>query len=137
MKTSYFSNPLLNKEQHYFVQVSNSAPNGFVPDAVLHEVVPDWKTIVGPYKEGTLDQGTYTRRYLAQLDSQAFAIGLRLDTILAAAADKDIILLCYEKDGHFCHRHLLASWLESHPELITRPVSGPIEELGSGQLSLF
>jgi hypothetical protein len=26
---------------------------------------------------------------------------------------KDIILVCYEKDGDFCHRHLLKGYLES------------------------
>lgn len=26
---------------------------------------------------------------------------------------KDIVLLCYEKVGDFCHRHLVADWLKS------------------------
>ena len=27
---------------------------------------------------------------------------------------KDCILLCYEKSGEFCHRHVLADWLEEN-----------------------
>ena len=27
------------------------------------------------------------------------------------AGDKDIALVCYEKPGDFCHRHLVAQWL--------------------------
>jgi uncharacterized protein (DUF488 family) len=27
---------------------------------------------------------------------------------------KDIIFLCYEKSGDFCHRHILADWLEEN-----------------------
>lgn len=26
----------------------------------------------------------------------------------------DAVLLCYEKSGAFCHRHLVARWLEKH-----------------------
>jgi hypothetical protein len=26
--------------------------------------------------------------------------------------DRDVILLCYEKPPQFCHRHLVAEWLE-------------------------
>ena len=25
--------------------------------------------------------------------------------------DEDIVLICYEKPGDFCHRHLVANWL--------------------------
>lgn len=27
---------------------------------------------------------------------------------------KDIVLLCYEKEGEFCHRHLVADWLKKN-----------------------
>ena len=26
----------------------------------------------------------------------------------------DIVLICYEKPGDFCHRHLVADWLNNH-----------------------
>lgn len=28
--------------------------------------------------------------------------------------DNDIVLICYEKPGDFCHRHLVADWLTSN-----------------------
>ena len=28
--------------------------------------------------------------------------------------DEDIVLICYEKPSDFCHRHLVASWLNQH-----------------------
>lgn len=28
--------------------------------------------------------------------------------------DADIVLICYEKPGDFCHRHLVADWLTSN-----------------------
>lgn len=27
---------------------------------------------------------------------------------------KDVVLLCYEKSGDFCHRHLVSDWLNQH-----------------------
>ena len=30
------------------------------------------------------------------------------------AEGKDIVLLCYEKTGDFCHRHLVAEWLREN-----------------------
>lgn len=28
--------------------------------------------------------------------------------------EKDVALICYEKPGDFCHRHLVAKWLNEH-----------------------
>ena len=38
---------------------------------------------------------------------------------------KDIVLICYEKPGDFCHRHLVADWLNKNGYAIygTRPCS--------------
>ncbi len=30
------------------------------------------------------------------------------------ALGKDVVLLCFEKPGDFCHRHLIAEWLNKH-----------------------
>ncbi len=30
------------------------------------------------------------------------------------AGSSDIVLLCYEKSGDFCHRHLVAEWFREH-----------------------
>ena len=35
-----------------------------------------------------------------------------LDDLRYMSNGKDCILLCYEKSGDFCHRHLVADWLE-------------------------
>lgn len=31
-----------------------------------------------------------------------------------ASSDQDIVLICYEKPSDFCHRHLVADWLNKH-----------------------
>lgn len=114
MKTSYFSNPLLNKEQHYFVQISNSAPKGYTPDAKWDEAVPNWKTIVAPYKDGVISEEEYQTRYWRQLDLRKADLSRSLALLKREAGQKEIVLICYETPHAFCHRHILAKWLEKN-----------------------
>ena len=36
------------------------------------------------------------------------------DLFSLASGAKDIALVCYEKSSDFCHRHLVAEWLNQH-----------------------
>lgn len=139
--TSYFASKNLDRSRHYLVQVSNSAPGGFEADAKLVEVVPNWDTIVKPYKSGEISEMTYLSRYKRQLDDNTFSVLLALDGLTKQAAGKDIVLLCYEKSGGFCHRHILGEWLKSKKEQLRAVCPDietyEIEELNTGQMSLF
>jgi hypothetical protein len=35
-----------------------------------------------------------------------------IDDLMNLSNGKDVALICYEKPGDFCHRHLVAKWLE-------------------------
>ena len=89
------------------VQVSNSAP---VPvDIKFEKAIPNWTFIVKPYKDGLITKEEYEQRYTLQLDKFR-------ENILGViehfnSTDKDYILLCYEKPGDFCHRHILADYI--------------------------
>lgn len=48
----------------------------------------------------------YNRYVLDALDARKI-----LDDIARLSGGRDAALLCYEKPGDFCHRHLLADWL--------------------------
>lgn len=136
--TSYYGNKQLASNRYFFVQVSNSAPKGFQTDIVFKETIPDWDTLVKPYKEGRLNDTDYIKKYEAQLDKKAFEVLLILDTIIEQAHGKDIVLLCYERPENFCHRHILAKWLEKHAKNFTKDfVLEDIREIGTGQLQLF
>lgn len=107
--TSYYSNPLLqkNRDNYILLQISNSAP--YSVDAKLGCVIPDWREIVRLYKRGKIDIPEYTQRYRVQLNKNFEAI----KEILTGAdkLEKDVVLLCYESAGDFCHRHILADWI--------------------------
>lgn len=54
----------------------------------------------------------YEKLVLEPLDVKAF-----LKTLERISGGKDVALCCYEKPGQFCHRHLLAKWLNEKANL--------------------
>ena len=56
----------------------------------------------------------YNRRVLARLDPARVVKELTIFT-----GDRDCALLCYEKPGDFCHRHLFAEWMTRETGLET------------------
>jgi uncharacterized protein YeaO (DUF488 family) len=68
--------------------------------------------ILHGYKLKIIDQEEYTAVYndqLSELDPQEV-----LREIERATEGKDAALLCYEKPTDFCHRHLVAKWLNEN-----------------------
>ena len=62
---------------------------------------------VGEYK---IDAEEY-KKYLNTLDKEEIR-----DDFDSPHNCNNTILLCYEKSGDFCHRHVLADWLEENFE---------------------
>lgn len=74
--------------------------------APRYEMFQRWKN-----KEIT-NEG-YTEEYKAWLDTLD-KNEIRKDFEEYNTVGKNCILLCYEKSGDFCHRHVLADWLEEN-----------------------
>lgn len=57
--------------------------------------------------------------YISQFDAQVLA-PLTVESVLTDLANLSgveldkVILLCYEKPADFCHRHLVADWINEH-----------------------
>ena len=67
-----------------------------------------------------------------------------IDWLKSVSGDKDVVLLCYEKPSDFCHRQLVAEWINNHGEFnVTEfagapvPVPKPPPEPESQQMELF
>ena len=90
------------------VSIAGKAPDFFkgpkYPSlAPKYEMFMDWK-------KGKIDNFEYTKIFkekLNSLDSHAVKRFL-------ISFDKDVVLLCYEKSGNFCHRHIVADWIEEN-----------------------
>lgn len=108
MKTSYyFSNRIRDPEMN-LVGISNTHPKGLVwlrHVRVYKPLCPGWK-LVHQYKEGRITQDEYVYLYHAEILN-------RLDpSKVCKDLRDDAILLCWEKPGIFCHRRIVAKWLQ-------------------------
>jgi len=103
--TSYFAKVRSFSPDTPVYSISVSTP--FVLKS-LPCVVPSWD-LVKRYKDGEIDENEYTMEYVAMLDNNEADI-LRYILELPDGA----VLCCYEAPGKFCHRHVLAAWLEEH-----------------------
>lgn len=110
MKTSYFFSGKLNQNQN-LVSISMKIPKTILdkfPNIQIYKpLCPGWQ-LVQDYKSGKITSKEYTERYikyvLIKLDPQQVYYRL----------GQDAILLCWEKPGNFCHRLIVADWLETN-----------------------
>ena len=105
--TSYFGKRLKSDR---LVSIARGTPTWFKGKTVL-SVAPSWDLVTG-IKSGTITAEEYADAYFKQLDK------LGEEKILLMFEDGDI-LLCYEKPEDFCHRHLLAKWLNDRGHSVT------------------
>ena len=107
--TSYFANLKNIPENSTVISIARSQPQGmnlpefkaFAPSAEL----------LFDYKQGKVSIEEYEARYLAQL--KALPNLSEIEEHLAQYTknqDKNLVFLCWEAPGKFCHRHLLAKF---------------------------
>lgn len=70
--------------------------------------------LLADYKDGKIDEKEYIKRYLEYLDELNKEGFLQNFVNFCNNRSSDIVLLCYEAPGKFCHRHLLANYLNEH-----------------------
>lgn len=107
--TSYFANLKNIPENSTVISIARSQPQGtnlpefkaFAPSAEL----------LFDYKQGKVSIEEYETQYLAQL--KALPNLSEIEEHLAQYTknqDKNLVFLCWEAPGKFCHRHLLAKF---------------------------
>ena len=108
--TSYYANHRKYKGM-YRIAISriypiNSCDLCIIKLAPSHDLLRD-------YKANISSQEDYTTRYIAQLDVLYNSGKLDLFVNKIKSIESDIVLLCYEKPSDFCHRHILAEYLNN------------------------
>lgn len=116
--TSYYRKIDKVGSEFALIQVSNSKPVWFVWNvSKLPEVYPDWSNVQA-FKYGVMTEDEFEKAYrdkLAQLDRNT--ILSKIETIANKDGfERDVVLLCWEGTGKFCHRHILAEWLGNNTE---------------------
>ncbi len=104
IKTSFYGNKSLNQDMK-LIRISRSIPNWFKLKVVNGEsLYPSWELLNG-YKSGKINQNQYIEIYNQQLSL------LDIDYIYQKIGETGV-LLCWENPENFCHRRLVANWLE-------------------------
>ena len=97
--TSYFSNERNIPDTLTKISITSSKK---IAMQRIDALAPSWSLVSG-YKNGTISQAEYTVKYNQQLEK-----------LNPAIVPDNCVLFCYEKPGDFCHRHLVAEWLNKH-----------------------
>lgn len=119
----------------YFYQLKNNIIPGAVSIAVgkpsyvtihkeLRSLAPPW-ILLNAYRNGEITEAQYTEVFSEQL------LKLNPKTILdeleLIASDDELVIMCHCGSKSFCHRHLVAEWLQSNMHV-------EIEEYGVGHV---
>lgn len=111
----------------YFAKIKD-LPENVIPISICGKA-PDWykglqyKKLAPKYNffkiwQETHDNNYYIERYneevLSQLVANIVVMELKHLCDKSMYSKADICLICYEKPGDFCHRHLVADWLEKN-----------------------
>ena len=91
--------------------IAVSQPKGFNLPRVKC-LVPSWK-LVSRFRRGKIDEEGYSRQYEEQVLKHLTPTILRRHVLmLTNNTMKEVTLLCWEKEGEFCHRVLVYEWLK-------------------------
>ena len=106
--TSYFANlKNLEKEDIFPIGICCYPPKWFNgPNLRAIALTPD---ILEKCKSSHAE---YEKRYRAEVLSIFKDISTLINRISYISGGKDVALCCYEKPSDFCHRHIVAKWLE-------------------------
>lgn len=77
--------------------------------------------ILKAYKKGKINEEEYELLYIDLLETDR---SLTPQKVLDDLPDQSV-LLCYEKTGKFCHRHIVAEWLKQCPNVIITEIIDP------------
>lgn len=109
IKTSYFS----KYKGYYGVSISLSKPKQYICKEYKKLAPPYW--LLQKYKQDK-DTEYYIQKYQKNVLDKLNPSEVYNDLLNLFKNDEDIVLLCWEKSGDFCHRHLIAKWLEDNIE---------------------
>ena len=111
--TSYFAmQKKINDMKFIPISICAKTPQWF-NGLVYKKLAPTYDILMEYKRNG--DKERYTERYnnevLSKLDPFHVIKDLRELTYPYHTGKVNIVLMCYEKSSDFCHRHLVADWL--------------------------
>jgi len=99
------------------VSIARFPPKWF--DGYEMKVLAPERKLLWQAKQGKINEEEYTRQYIAQIEETLDPQTL-YENLQKKFDGKDIVLLCFEKKGEFCHRILLAKWIEAKLNIVVK-----------------
>ena len=104
MKTFYTSNFKNIKNVEIPIAISRKPPDWY-KGTILKSLCPTWN-LVADYKTGKISSTEYEERYKKELDKNGVDFQLLAETL-----PNNATFLCWETKNKFCHRQLIAKYL--------------------------
>lgn len=114
IRTGYFSYTKRYKELGYYcISIARFTPKFYNGDSFI-DLAPS-AILLNKLKNGYISEEEFTDSYINQLKYLDFNLIIEEFNNLAIRNNaKGIVLLCFEKVGNFCHRNVLASYLNEN-----------------------
>lgn len=110
--TSYFRNiKKLESDGIIPIAICGGIPEGY-KGRWYKKVAPSW-SIYSEYKDSG-DSKRYTERFLKEILAKRNVEQVFQDLYNLADETSNFAMICYEKPGDFCHRHLVADWFRDY-----------------------
>lgn len=106
--TSYFANLKNLPKDIVPISICGKAPTGY-NGLEYKKLAPKW-WFFQEWKKNK-DNDFYVKHFTEEVLNKLNAFDVVTDLFKLAESTK-IALVCYEKPGDFCHRHLVAEWIE-------------------------
>lgn len=110
--TSYYARSGKNPNA---VCISAKAP-WFFKGAEYLKLAPSWE-LLSAYKQGQVDERGYTEWFLRLLKERGLTPQQVVDELPDGA-----IMLCYEASDKFCHRFIVAEWIQQGTGLVVEEI---------------
>ena len=109
--TSYFGNWRNFPEGSLEIAVTRFPPKGVVLN--LRALAPS-EDLLRQWKNKEIDEFVFKHKYITELEDRGLTPNGVKELFAGITEKRDIILCCYERPDEFCHRHILAEWLDDN-----------------------
>lgn len=99
---------LINKDRYEPISISCTSPWSNIYQ--MKSAVPDYKTMVEPFKKDEISWTEYVNRYLSFINEDAIVE----ETIYLLKKHENIALLCWCRNRDICHRSILTDILNDN-----------------------
>jgi len=108
--TSYFAKLKKIPKEIIPISIARKAPNGF-KGLEYKQLAPSYELLM--HWKHNHDEEYYVKVFNQDVLEKLNSYGT-ISRLKQYANSDDIVLVCYEKSSDFCHRHLVATWLNTN-----------------------